>query len=123
MKHTSEPEAARLTIEDPERLGEPEMEPLRRLLAIGSREAVFQTKEGLPAFKPKHSSDPQPSEFNICRVYAPVLEISPRLRWRTSVTCNALLQLLLPGKRARGMQELKAHIVRTKHVSQQDLGL
>jgi Cdc6-like AAA superfamily ATPase len=121
LKHTSEPEAARLTIEDPETLAEQQTEPLKRLLTIGTREGVFQTKEGLPAFKPKHSSDPQPSEFNICRIYAPVLEISPRLRWRTSVTCSALLQLLLPGNRARAMQELKSTIVRVKPESQQGL--
>ena len=124
LKHTSEPEAARLTIEDPERLAEQAMEPLKLLLTIGTREGVFQTKEGLAAFKPKHSSDPQPSEFNICRIYAPVLEISPRLRWRTSVTCSALVQLLLPGNRARAMQELKGVIVKIKPESQQgQLGL
>jgi hypothetical protein len=121
LKHTSEPEAARLTIEDPERLAEAAFESLRRLLTIGAREGVFQTKEGLPAFKPKHSSDPQPAEFNISRIYAPVLEISPRLRWRTSITCRALLNLLLPGNRARAMQQLKAIIVKAKSEGQQAL--
>ncbi|MGO8731319.1 MAG: toll/interleukin-1 receptor domain-containing protein [Terriglobia bacterium] len=124
LRHTSEPEAARLTIEDPERLAEEAMGTLRLMLALGAREGVFQTKEGLPAFKPKHSSDPQPSEFNVCRIYAPVLEISPRLRWRTGVKCRALLQLLLPGCRAQAMQELKAAMVREKPADQQaQLGL
>ena len=67
LKHTSEPEAARLTIEDPEMLEDKTMERLKIILAVGAREGVFQTKEGLPAFKPKHGSDPQPTEFNICR--------------------------------------------------------
>lgn len=110
LTHTSEPEAARLTLEDPERLDEQEMTPLKQLLLVGVREGVFQTKEGLPAFKPKHSSDPQPSEFNICRIYAPVLEISPRLRWRTQVKCKSLLRLALPEQRAQAKQKLMADI-------------
>lgn len=112
LKHTSEPEAARLTIEDPERLEDDEMAVLKRMLEVGVREGVFQTKEGLPAFKPKHSSDPQPAEFNICRIYAPALEISPRLRWRTSIKCSALLGLLQKGNRAAAMQYLKIHLVK-----------
>lgn len=121
LHHTSEPEAARLTIEDPERLDDNNMLALKRLLAIATREGVLQTKEGLPAFKPKHGSDPQPSEFNICRIYAPVLEISPRLRWRTSVTCASLLDLVLPDQRAAAMRRLKIAIVRPRpNVEQAD---
>ena len=107
LKHTSEPEAGRVTIEDPEMLEANSMETLRRILAVGEREGVFQTREGLPAFKPKHGSDPQPTEFNICRVYAPVLQISPRLRWRTTIKCKHLAGLLQPGMRARAMGQLK----------------
>jgi len=107
LKHTSEPEAGRVTIEDPEMLEDNSMETLRRILAVGEREGVFQTREGLPAFKPKHGSDPQPTEFNICRVYAPVLQISPRLRWRTTIKCKHLSGLLQPGMRARAMSQLK----------------
>jgi hypothetical protein len=106
LKHTSEPEAARLTIVDPEMLEGKEMDILKCILSIGEREGVFQTKEGIPAFKPKHTYDPQPSEFNICRIYAPVLEISPRLRWRTSVDCEYLLGLLTPSKRAKAIKHL-----------------
>src|SRR5207245_1716140 len=42
LKHTSEPEAARLTIEDPERLDDEEMVLLKRMLVVGVREGVFQ---------------------------------------------------------------------------------
>lgn len=124
LVHTSEPEAARLTIEDPEKLDGDEMTPLKRILAIGAREGVFQTKEGLPAFRPKHRSDPQPSEFNICRIFAPTLEISPRLRWRTEVKCSLLLGLLLPDRRPQALQQLKTAMVRPRpNVTQADLGL
>jgi hypothetical protein len=110
LNHTSEPEAARLTIADPELLDVPGYEVLRRILTVGSKEGVFQTKEGRPAFKPKHSSDPQPSEFNICRVYAPVLQISPRERWRTKVQCKDLLKLLSPEHRAQAKKQLMTSI-------------
>ena len=106
LKHTSEPEAARLTIKDPEVLDQERFGDLKRLLSVGTREGVFQTKEGRPAFKPRHSSDPQPSEFNISRIYAPVLQISPRLRWRTPVTCEALRRLLDPNERAKAKKSL-----------------
>ncbi len=108
LNHTSEPEAARLTIADPELLESKTYDPLRRILTVGAKEGVFQTKEGRPAFKPKHSSDPQPSEFNICRVYAPVLQISPRQRWRTKVHCKDLLKLLSPEHRAQAKKQLMA---------------
>lgn len=114
LKHTSEPEAARLTIADPEILESESMSALKRVLAVGEREGVFQTKEGLPAFKPKHGSDPQPTEFNICRVYAPVLQISPRLRWRTTVRCADLQGLLQPGTREHAMRRLKRAVENSK---------
>ena len=111
QKHGSEPEAARLTIEDPELLDQSDMAPLKRLLDVGVREGVFQTKEGRPAFKPKHSSDPQPSEFNLSRIYAPVLQISPRLRWRTRVACKALVGLAIPAQRSEALRQLKAQMI------------
>ncbi len=107
LKHSSEPEAARVTIEDPEMLEQGPMATLKQVLAVGEREGVFQTREGLPAFKPKHGSDPQPTEFNISRVYAPVLQISPRLRWRTTLKCRHLQGLLQPGNRTGAVRELK----------------
>ena len=123
LKHTSEPEAARLTIADPELLEDKTMAKLKIMLEIGEREGVFQTKEGLPAFKPKHGSDPQPTEFNICRVYAPVLQISPRLRWRTNIKCGHLQRFLEPGERDRAIQELKNFVAKStkKTVAQVEL--
>ena len=110
LKHSSEPEAARVTIADPEMLEQDPMAALKQVLAVGEREGVFQTREGLPAFKPKHGSDPQPREFNICRVYAPVLQISPRLRWRTTLKCQHLQGLLEPGRRAAAVRELRSTV-------------
>ncbi len=120
LKHSSEPEAARVTIEDPEMLEQAPMTPLKQVLAVGEREGVFQTREGLPAFKPKHGSDPQPAEFNICRVYAPVLQISPRLRWRTTLKCRQLQGLLQPGERADAVRELKNAVSTARNERRRD---
>jgi hypothetical protein len=117
LKHSSEPEAGRVTLDDPELLDQPDFEPLRRLLNIGIREGALQTREGRPAFKPKHRSDPQPAEFNICRIYAPVLQISPRLRWRTRVKTKVLLGLALKTGRSEALQSMKSEMVKvhSKH--------
>ena len=120
LRHTSEPEAARLTVADPEMLENESMAALRDVLAVGEREGVFQTKEGLPAFKPKHGTDPQPTEFNICRVYAPVLQISPRLRWRTTVKCADLRGLLEPGKRDAAVRRLKRAVENSERGTRRD---
>lgn len=94
LEHTSEPEAGRLTIKNAEVLRQPEFAHLLDVLNLGVREGMFQTKEGRPAFRPRHASDPQGVEFNVSRVLAPVLEISPRLRWRTCVDAKLLLGLI-----------------------------
>ena len=114
LRDTSEPEAARLTFIDPECLQKSEMECLKDLIRVGEREGVFQTKEGRPAYRPKHASDPQPSELKICRIFAPVLQISPRLRWRTEVRCEQLLGLVTPTRRAQALQELKLDMVKPR---------
>ncbi|MFA4985310.1 MAG: toll/interleukin-1 receptor domain-containing protein [Candidatus Brocadiia bacterium] len=112
LHHTSEPEAARLTIEDPENLGATRFLEMQKVISIGVREGVFQTREGRPAFKPKHLSDPQPVEMSICRIYAPVLQISPRHRWRTSLTCDELLDLWEARTRAKTKRSLLRKLVK-----------
>ena len=95
LRHSSEPEAARIAVSDPEMLTSSACRPLRQLFSLGVKEGVFQTASGRPGIRPKHVEDPQPTEINITRMYAPVLEISPRLRWTTRISCielNALLE-------------------------------
>ncbi len=108
LHHSSEPEAARIALGDPHLLQSNSHRHLRRILNLGVKEGVFQLRDGLPGFRPKHVEDPQPTEINIARIYAPVLEISPRLRWTTRVTCVELTRLLDAGQRRR----TKAEIIR-----------
>ena len=121
LTHSSEPEAGRLTIENPEVLTDDGYSTLLNILDLGVREGVFQTREGRPAFRPKHRSDPEPVEFNISRILAPVLELSPRLRWRTTVRAEVLRDLVIPTHRSAAMKELYRSIGRTnsRHDSDQ----
>ena len=56
--------------------------------------------------RPKHVEDPQPVEVRITRLFAPALQISPRLRWKTYVTCTELLGLLDEGSRASSKRDI-----------------
>lgn len=115
LEHTSEPEAGRLTIKNAESLRQREFTRLLDVLNLGVREGIFQTREGRPAFRPKHPSDPHGVEFNISRVLAPVLAISPRLRWRTCVEAELLLGLIgSHDSRKESLSRLLRTIVKSK---------
>jgi hypothetical protein len=96
LRHSSEPEAGRIAIKDPELMSDAAHNLLKRMINIGVKEGVFQTIEGRPGTRPKHVEDPQPVEVNIARIYTPTLQISPRLRWTTLVKCDELEGLLSP---------------------------
>ena len=98
LNHASEPEAARLALRDPELLMNPDYEILR-MIGVGIKEGVFQLVDGRPGLRPKHIHDPQPVDINVARIYAPALEISPRLRWRSEVSCVELMGLLDDSRR------------------------
>ena len=112
LKHRSEPEAARITITDPECLTDHSMTELKAVLDAGVREGVFEIPDGLPGFLPRHSDDAQPIEYVICRMYAPVLGISPRARWRTETTCGELRDLLGRAGRVQAIRTIKSRWVR-----------
>lgn len=94
LRHTSEPEAARIAIKDPQFLMTDKFKLLNSFLNLGVKEGVFQTMNGRPGIRPKHVDDPQPVEFNIARIFAPALQISPRLRWPSQASCTELHGLL-----------------------------
>ena len=112
LNHSSEPEAARISLRDPERLGEDGMRELRELLDAGVREGVFEIRDGLPGYLPRHAAEAQAVEYVICRMFAPVLGISPRARWRTETTCSELLQLIDRGGRLQAVRTIKSRWVR-----------
>ena len=111
LHHSSEPEAARLALKDPGSLLDERYDLLRQIINIGVKEGVFQTVDGRPGLRPRHTEDPQPEEINIARIYAPTLGISPRLRWRTEISCSELLGLLNDDLRRRVKRDLIGRLV------------
>ena len=114
LKHTSEPEAGRIAIRDPELLSNDQFTLLKRLIHTGVKEGVFQTVEGRPGIRPKHVEDPQPVEINIARIYAPTLQISPRLRWTTPFLCSELAGLLSSNDRRKTKLEIIERVIGKK---------
>lgn len=112
LKHSSEPEAGRLALIDADALSEPANRLVQEILTLGVREGVFQLVDGRPGMRPKHPGDPQPVEFNISRVFCPVLKFSPRLRWKTTVSCKDLAGLLTPRARASTKTGMLERIVK-----------
>ena len=110
LHHSSEPEAARLALRDPGSLLEGRYDLLKQIINIGVKEGVFQTLDGRPGLRPRHTEDPQPEEINIARIYAPTLGISPRLRWRTEISCSELSGLLDDDRRRRVKRDLIARL-------------
>ena len=121
LNHSSEPEAGRIWLRDPELLGNEAMRDLRGLLDAGVREGVLELRDGRPGYLPRHSDDSQGIEYLICRIFAPVLGISPRARWRTETTCEELRQLLDRGGRLQAVRDIKARWVRTANERQVQL--
>ena len=120
LKHSSEPEAGRIAIINPELLGLGKFEELTELLEVAEREGVFQLLEGRPGMRPKHG-EPQPVEFNISRIFAPALQFSPRLRWRTALTCADLRSLIDPESRRATKSKLMRRVVSGKKDSAQPM--
>lgn len=118
--HSSEPEAGRISLRDPHNLAAPEYQPLNTLLQVGVREGVFQVPFG-PAMRPKRSTEPLPHEFYITRIFAPVLQISPRYRWKTSVWCKDLGGLLSPTTRRAAKRSMMKALVKEKEDSPQQI--
>lgn len=114
LRHTSEPEAARMAIKDPQLLGNEQFALLNTFLNLGVKEGVFQTMSGRPGIRPKHVDDPQPVEVNIARIFAPALQISPRLRWTSQAKCSDLLGLLDGTERRKAKTKLLRQWTKTE---------
>jgi hypothetical protein len=124
LKHSSEPEAGRLALIDPDRLSATSTCKVGELITLGVREGVFQMPFGRPGMRPKHVGEPQPVEFNLSRIFCPVLEFSPRLRWKTNISYEDLAGLLDPNRRAATKSAMLRRVTpKSASDSQSRLGL
>ncbi|MEA1945284.1 MAG: toll/interleukin-1 receptor domain-containing protein [Euryarchaeota archaeon] len=107
LHHLSEPEAARIRIVDPHQLFTPDFEETGKFLGLAEMHSVLQGRSGRGGMRPKHATDVQPKEYVLNRIYAPVLQFSPRPRWSTKFTCQDIKSLFDPDKR----QETKSQLI------------
>jgi len=107
LNHLTEPEAARISITDPQSLSEESHEKIARILDLAEMHSVMQTFVGIGGIRPKHASNVQPKEYILNRIYSPVLQYSPRCRWRTSFSTKDLERLIDPVTR----EEIKAELI------------
>jgi hypothetical protein len=107
LNHLTEPEAARISITDPQSLSEESHEKIARILDLAEMHSVMQTFVGIGGIRPKHASNVQPKEYILNRIYSPVLQYSPRCRWRTSFSTKDLERLINPVTR----EEIKAELI------------
>ena len=120
--HPSEPEAAKVVVADPEKLGQEDFSKLQKVLEDAVRWSVLHFRTRAGSYLPKHISDAQPRELLFNRMYAPALKISHRPRWRTKFAVQDLAHLVDEEMRGDKKRELvRRHSGRKDDELQQDL--
>jgi hypothetical protein len=106
LQHGSEPEAGRLSVKDPEALDSDDCDELRQILDDAVRWSVLHRCGQAGSYFPKHKTDVRPSEFYLNRILCPILRISPRPRWTTTLRTKELSRLLVVETRAKTRSSL-----------------
>jgi hypothetical protein len=96
LYHPSEPEANRLEIRDYDSIGDPKRAVLARVMDEAIIWSVFHLSEPGEGFRTKHPGRPPTAQLVINRIYCPVLEISPRARWRVPISIDDIGLLIDP---------------------------
>ena len=103
LNDNNEPETIRITVKESRDTWNGN---LTQVYQIGIRESIFQNIEDHNAMRPKQQNYARPTEFIINRIFTPVLEISPRARWRTSFSSKDLECLLDGTKRSDVIKQM-----------------
>jgi hypothetical protein len=110
LHHPSEPEANRFEISDYSQLSNPENVELAKILDGAIIWSVFHLDGVSKAFLPRNTSLPPQAQVIINRIYAPVLEFSPRSRWRVKISVRDLRDLTQSDKRIKTFRRLMKSI-------------
>jgi len=116
LKHLSEPEAAMLSIYNPQKLrelratikdekGEREY-TIKRILDVTVLHSIFQEYGKRGGRRGKRISAGQPQDYILNRIFVPALQISPRPRWPTIFVPKDIQGLLDATKRNKTKQQL-----------------
>ena len=123
LKHRSEPEGSRLAVRDPHRLEELASKDAKTMLTEAVIHSIFQNPDPRGGMRPKHTTDVQPQEYILNRVYSPSLAISPRPRWRTRISTKDLLELMDPTLRENAKSRLTRLVSSSRGAIQPELPL
>ena len=121
VNHLSEPEAARIRIIDPNRLYTEDFKETREIIDLAEMHSVLQSREGRGGMRPKHATDIQPVEYLLNRIYAPVLQFSPRPRWGTEFTCQDIKSLLDSNERKKTKSKLIKKVTPEKNMKDETI--
>jgi len=107
LYHPTEPETLTIRLVDPNNLTSYPL--LNTLLSYAVRESILYERKQTSSMKPKQSTEPQPKEYVLNRIYSPILEISYRPRWPRGCefTTSELMDLLTPSKRDQTKRKLQ----------------
>lgn len=115
--HSSEPEAARITITNPERLDR--SEEVEKLLNKAEEHSVLRKESGRGGMRPKNKSEQQPVTYTLNRVFTPALEISPNYRWRTKFKVEDIEELMSQENRNEAKDRIRSRVSDESYDSQQ----
>lgn len=129
LKHLSEPEAARLTICNPQKLSEIRVTikdekgskeyTLKKILDVAVLHSIFQEYGKRGGRRGKQVSVGQPHDYVLNRIFAPALQISPRPRWSINFYPEDIRNLLTVKKRTKTKGQLIKKV--TKEVESKTL--
>jgi hypothetical protein len=110
---STQPQANRIEIIDPEKFDSAEYEIPRELLESGHDLPVFLVES---SFKPRDVKYPFPKTFALNRIFAPLLNIPPEGRWRTEIKAEELKGLCLSEHRGITLERIVNQIKGKKRI-------
>jgi hypothetical protein len=125
LYYSTQPQANRFEIVDPEKLDLQEYDLPRNIIESGYDLPVFLTET---SFKPRDVKYPFPKTFTLNRIFSPLLRVPTEGRWRTEIKSDELKGLCLSEHRDKVLQEIVNQIkgrrrkIRTNSKVQTKLG-
>lgn len=111
LYYSTQPEANRIEIIDPERFESEDYKIPRELIESGQDLPLFLTET---SFKPRDVKNPFPKTFSLNGIFAPLLTIPPQGRWRTELKAEELKGLCLSEHRGEILENIINQIKKKK---------
>lgn len=103
LYYSNEPQANRIEIIDPEKFENDDFKIPRELIESGFELPVLIPEK---SFKPRDIKYPFPQTFSLNNIFAPLLEIPPEEKWRTSLNSSEIRGLCFSESRAETLKKI-----------------